>query len=254
MASNSSGTLAKKRSSQVAGLKPTGSSTAAKTSTKQSANSRVSAAKKSAGGSKNALSSVKPTSTITGKPTSKSTSKTSSPTSDLQQRHSFRAILHSSDNKLWGAHFVVPPDVAAYYQKDSAKRAVCTLNGSERYQCGILRGVKSQYVITVNATIRKKLKVVFGDTLQVDLEPDTSEYGLPLTEELKVALELDPDASELFHALTPGKQRTLLYIAANVKNPNLRAQRAIVILEHLCQQRGAIDFKLLNASIKEIVR
>ncbi len=168
--------------------------------------------------------------------------------------HSFRAILHSSDNKLWGAHFEVPPEIAVHYQKDSAKRAVCTLNGVESYQCGILRGVKSKFVITVNATIRKKLGVVFGDELHVQLAPDDSEYGLPLTEEMKVAMQMDKEAADIFAKLSPGRQRTLLYLAANVKRPDLRAARAIVILEHLKVQKGDINFRVLNTAIKAIPR
>ncbi len=184
----------------------------------------------------------------------KSATKSSTAAKSPSQHQRFRAVLNSSDNKLWGAHFEVPAKVAELYVRDSARRAVCTINGTERYQCGILRGVKSKFVITVNATIRKKLKLEFGDSLDIQLEADDSEYGLPITDEMKAALELDDEASALFHALTPGKQRTLLYVASYLKNPDVRALRAVCILEHLKKMKGSIDFKQLNLDLKAMSR
>ncbi len=167
-----------------------------------------------------------------------------------QKTARFSAQLEASTNKLWGAHFIVPGTIATRFLKDTTRRVVCSINGAPGFQCGILRGLKTKFVITVNATIRKKLKLEFGDTMQIVLREDDSEYGLPITEEMKAALELDEDGSEYFHKLTPGKQRTLLYIASNVKSPDARALRAVAILDHLRETAGEIDFKRLNAAIK----
>ena len=162
----------------------------------------------------------------------------------------FTAILNSSDNKLWGAHFEVPVKIAESLCSKESRRVVCRLNNAVEFQCGILRGVRSKYVITVNKKIRTQLKIKTSDKLSIELHPDESEYGLPISEELAEALKLDDEGSQHFHALTPGKQRTLIYIASNVKNTDLRIARALAIIDHLKENNGIINYKKLNSSIK----
>lgn len=164
-------------------------------------------------------------------------------------KHKFISILEKSENKLWGAHLRVPDEIAHALLAQGSNRVRCILNDIEEFQCGIVPAAKGVKVITINKSIRTKLKLGEGDELRVQLEPDESEYGLPITEELAAAFEVDEEGKKYFHALTPGKQRTLLYIAAQVKNPDVRALRAWAILEHLKQQKGSIDYKLLHADI-----
>ncbi|MEZ4892245.1 MAG: YdeI/OmpD-associated family protein [Saprospiraceae bacterium] len=87
--------------------------------------------------------------------------------------------------------------------------------------------------------------------LRVSLKKDTSEYGLPMPEEMAEVLAQDDEGDKLFHALTPGKIRTLLYIAGNVKSSEKRISRSIAIVEHLKETKGKIDFKMLNIKLKE---
>lgn len=162
----------------------------------------------------------------------------------------FTSILEESNNRLWGVHFVVPTEIAEQFITKESKRVLCTLNKEVTFQCGILFGKKDTTLITVNAKIRKQLHLSVGDKVHVQLTKDESEYGLPITEEFKNAMQLDEEASLLFHALTPGAQRTLLYIAANIKNSNGRILRALAILDHLKQTNGKVNYKQLNEAIK----
>ena len=77
-------------------------------------------------------------------------------------------------------------------------------------------------MITVNKKLRDTLRLREGSRLQVALQKDESEFGLPVPEEFSASLEADPAGADWFYALTPGKQRTLLYIAQSVKNSDLR--------------------------------
>ena len=86
------------------------------------------------------------------------------------------------------------------------------------------------------------------------MEKDESKYGIPMPEEMQEALYMDPEADQLFHKLTPGKQRSLLYIIGKPKSSNKRIEKAIVILEHLKTQGGKVDFKQLNIDFKEANR
>ena len=71
-----------------------------------------------------------------------------------------------------------------------------------------------------------------------------------MPEEMAEVLESDPEGDELFHALTPGKQRNLLYIIGKVKSSELRIHKALVVVEHLKTQGGKINFSQLYDELK----
>lgn len=163
----------------------------------------------------------------------------------------FQTTLELSDNKLWGAHFIVPPTIAgALIEGKNNRRVVCRLNDSLEYQCALQPFGDGRLVITVNKKNQQLLKIRAGSILQVSLRPDESEYGLPMPEELKELLVQEEEGDRYFHALTPGKIRTLLYIAGQPKNSETRLRRAIAIVEHLKKTQGKIDYKLLNQELK----
>lgn len=163
----------------------------------------------------------------------------------------FQSVLELSNNKLWGAHFQVPVVVAgALTDSKEDRRVVCRLNDRVEYQCALLPFGDGKLVITVNKKIQTQLKLQEGSVLQVSLRKDESEYGLPMPEELKELLAQEDEGNRYFHALTPGKIRTLLYIAGQPKNSETRLRRAIAIVEHLKKTQGKIDYKLLNQELK----
>jgi hypothetical protein len=162
----------------------------------------------------------------------------------------FTSILERSDNKLWGAHFRVPVDVEKKLIDKKSRRVICTLNGVEEYQCAILHYRTRLPVISVNQTLRKKLRLDFGSEVDVVLKRDSSEYGLPLADELKELFRQDKEGSKLFHSLTRGKQRTLLYIVAQGKTTDKRIESALVIMQHLKTNKGRIDYRKLSQSLR----
>lgn len=105
-------------------------------------------------------------------------------------------------------------------------------------------------MVLVNQERRNRLGLHQGDTFTVLLEKDTSEYGMPMSEEFREVLYQNPAADRIFHTLTAGKQRTLMHLSDNVKNPDIRIRRALVVTAHLEHQQGKIDFKLLNDELK----
>lgn len=167
------------------------------------------------------------------------------------QVHSFTAVLERSDNKLWGCHFPVPVKIADTLLSGTDKRVICSVNGLQTFQCAILFYRKGKPVISVNKKIRDALHLDFGMEAEVTLTKDQSEYGLPMPEELLEVFRQDPAGKKLFHALTPGKQRTLLYIIGKVKDQEKRIHRALVIVRHLHETGGSIDYKKLGVSLKE---
>lgn len=163
----------------------------------------------------------------------------------------FTAALDKLDSNLWSYYLPVPADVADIInQEQKDRRVVCTLNKKFTFQCALMPKGDGTYFIMVNKSIRDKLKLELGMKVEVSLKKDESEYGLPMPEEMAEVLASDPDGDELFHKLSPGKQRNLLYIVNKVKSTDLRIHKALVIMEHLKQQQGSIDFKLLYDQLK----
>lgn len=163
----------------------------------------------------------------------------------------FTSILERSNNRLWGCHFDVPRRIAKQLIDGGSRRVFCRLNDSVEYQCALLPHGDGSFVIIVNKNLRVTLGLSFGMEVRVSLRKDRSEYGLPMPEELKELLRQDRKGNTLFHALTRGKQRTLLYIVGTVKNQEKRLTRAITVVDHLKANRGKINYKRLSASLKD---
>lgn len=174
-------------------------------------------------------------------------------TKQSNRKHHFSSVLEASNNKLWGAHFTVPENAAKRLITATSRRVVCTINGVETFQCALIPHGNGSFVITVNKTIREKLELRVGITVDVHLQKDESKYGLPMPEEFAELLRQDKLGGRLFHALTAGRQRTLLYIIGQKKNPDSRIECGIIILEHLKINKGTIQYKNLNESLRKSI-
>lgn len=168
----------------------------------------------------------------------------------MEQIWQFSTALEISTNKLWGAHLPIPDAIAQTLLQNDAKRVVCTLQSKIEYQCALIALGEGRYAVTVNKSYRDKLGLKEGSIVQVAIRKDDSEYGLPMSEELQAVLEQDEAGNRLFHALTPGKIRTLLYLVNQAKNSDLRIFRALTVIEHLKKNHGEIDYKGLHQEIR----
>ncbi len=163
----------------------------------------------------------------------------------------FTAILEKFDSNLWGYHICVPEAVANHFLEQNVRRVVCSLNGVLSFQCALMPKGDGVWFINLNKQIRDQLGLKTGMTVAAHLTPDDSPYGLPMPEELEELLQQDEAGNRLFHELTPGKQRNLLYIAGSPKKSDTRLKRAIIVLEHLKNNQGKINFKQLYEDLKE---
>lgn len=168
----------------------------------------------------------------------------------MEDTYHFTALLEKFNSNLWGHHLSVPDAVAQVFVANDAKRIVCTLNETAEFQTALMPKGDGTWFINVNKTLRDNLGLKIGTPVRVALRKDDSEYGLPMPDELAELLLQDEEGNRLFHALTPGKVRTLLYIVGSVKSPELRLNRAIVVVEHLKENSGKINFKQLYAQLK----
>ncbi|MEX2088633.1 MAG: YdeI/OmpD-associated family protein [Bacteroidota bacterium] len=170
--------------------------------------------------------------------------------SSAQTPTRFTSVLERSDNRLWGAHLRVPVRVAERFGEGKTRRVFCRLNQGEEFQCAILHRGKDLFLVTVNKKLRDDLNLEFGKEVNASLRKDETEYGLAMPEELRELFRQDRAGDKLFHALTRGKQRTLLYIIGSAKDPEKRIFRAIAIVNHLKANKGTINYRQLNMSMK----
>lgn len=162
----------------------------------------------------------------------------------------FTAVLEKSTNKLWGSHLRVPQSVAEKLVRGGSRRVLRTLNDSEAHQCALLPHAEGSFVLSVNKKWCDALQLEIGSEVNVSLQPDESKYGLPMPAELEEMFRQDREGRRLFHSLTPGRQRTLLYIIGSTGDPEARSWRASIIIRHLRDNNGKINYRQLTQSLK----
>ena len=158
-------------------------------------------------------------------------------------------IEHFNDSPLWGFHIPIAHEVAEQFIEGKDRRVICTINGQETIQAALMPYPLGYFIMT-NKKLVGKLGLQVGAKVELIIEKDTSEYGLDMPDELRELLNQDDEGSAFFHALTKGKQRSLIYIVAKVKNTNSRLNKSLAIVHHLKEFQGKLDFKALNETIK----
>ena len=162
----------------------------------------------------------------------------------------FTARVENFNTRLWSYHVKVPGPIAKHFLDQGDKRVVCNLNDSLDIQCAIMSAGEGVYFINLNKKIRDQLNLKEGSKVSVHLDKDNSEFGLPFPDELEEVLAQDKAGKEYFYKLTPGRQRNIIYGVSQVKNPDLRIHRAMIMINHLKKNKGKIDFRQLNAELK----
>ncbi|MCU0443193.1 MAG: YdeI/OmpD-associated family protein [Bacteroidia bacterium] len=113
--------------------------------------------------------------------------------------------------------------------KGNNKRAICRLNNAVEFHCAMMPKKEGGYYINIGSAICKKLKLREGVVVSAQFTVDEAEYQFEMPEELKAVLDTDSKANAVFHALTEGNQRGLMYLVSQVKSSDKRIERALKI-------------------------
>ena len=148
--------------------------------------------------------------------------------------------------------FPIPHEVVASFLKreENTSRVICHINASGSIHSGLMPDGKGDFFITVSKTVRERFGLALDDRVALELLPDESTYGIPLPAEAAELWDIDPEAHTVFHRLTPGKQRSLLYQIDKLKGLEARAKKAVQIHDYLKSVDGKLDYRELNAYIK----
>lgn len=161
----------------------------------------------------------------------------------------FTTTLEKFDSNLWGYHFRVPTSIAKDYIDGNNRRVFCHVNGVLTLQCALMPDSEG-YFILINKDQVNKYGFTTQENVSIKIEKDHSEFGHEVPESFNHLLAQDPEGSKYFDQLTPGKQRSLIYLVRKVKNVDSQLNKGLAIMDHLKSERGKLDFKKLNQLIK----
>ncbi len=112
-------------------------------------------------------------------------------------------------------------------------RLLCEVNKQITFQCGLMSLPEGKAYISINSKRMKELGVENGDTVSVILTEDKSEFGVDVPEELTELFKQDPEGKRRFDLLKPGMQRYILNYVNTVKSPQLRVNKAFMLISNL---------------------
>lgn len=164
----------------------------------------------------------------------------------------FTAPLENYDSSImWTSVVHIPMGLIPELGEEKNPRIKATFNKIKVAHISVKSSGENRFLV-VNAEIRKALKLVVGELVDVVIENEKSEYGMPMPDELALMLAEDELGNDRFHKLTSGKQRTLIYMVAKVKDVDAKIRKALAIVEHLNEVNGKLDFKALNEKFKSV--
>ena len=148
---------------------------------------------------------------------------------------------------LLGVNYIFVP--AAVVEKAGGLKSgrwICKLKNHVEFQCGFMSLSEGNAYITLNKARMKKLGLKTGDSIHVELVKDKSEFGMDIPEELSELLIQDEVGNNRFRALKPGMQRYIIFYVAQVKNPQLRIDRSLMLINNLKKQEiGKESFRAM---------
>jgi len=163
---------------------------------------------------------------------------------------SFKTVISKFEDSLWPFHVKVPDNIYQPFAAEKIKRILMQIDDSEKMHAGFISEGNGKYYLKLSKAVLKKLQLAVGQSVEVKIQKDTTRYGMPISEEMKELLELDPEGEVLFHKLTPGKIRSLLHKVNTYKSSDKRIEKSVIILEHLKANAGKLDWKSLNEAFK----
>ena len=162
----------------------------------------------------------------------------------------FKSKLEVTDSTPpWHILRVPKAKVASFVFKGNLRRVVCTLNGTETFNCALFPS-KGDYFITLSKERRKMFGLEVGDTITIELKKDESKFGMPMPEEFAEVLRQDPEGEKLFNELSPGNQRLMLKLIVFVKDPDKRIIRSLTGIELLKRNDGNFEYHMLHDGMR----
>ena len=145
----------------------------------------------------------------------------------------FNATLLLAPGHTQQCYIEVPEAVARPFVEAGVSRVVALLNEEYPLHCALVSRGEWGYSLYFGKNHRDASGYEPGMELRVQMTADESQYGLPMPAELAELLAIDEEADEVFHSLTPGRQRSAIHLVSQAKREETRINRALRIVENL---------------------
>lgn len=143
----------------------------------------------------------------------------------------FQTAIHKLEH-LSGSYLAIPAEIVVQVGGLN-NRLICTVNDSLSWQCGMVAHGNGSAYILISVPKLKQLKLKEGDSVQLSLALDTSEFGVDMPAEFAEVLRQDEEGSRRFYNMAAGKQRYILSYINNIKSSQLRIERSVRIIENV---------------------
>jgi len=139
----------------------------------------------------------------------------------------------------------VPESIAIpFYEKGYKRVQLIAEAKDKRLSVHVaLRKVKGSFAVYFGKRNWKSLGLQLGDSIILQLQEDTTKYGVEMPEALQAVLDSDWEAYECFKNLTDGKKRSIIYYIRRYKNTQTQVDKSLLISERL--KMGIQDSRLL---------
>lgn len=144
----------------------------------------------------------------------------------------FKSKIYKLEH-LAGHYIDIPSTVVKKAGGVAKQRFVCTVNKTMTWKCGLVAHKAGGAYILLNKKQMQMGSFNVGQTVNVSLQKDTSQYGMDVPAELKEVLSQDEIGKERFDKLVPGKRRYIIYYVNQVKSSDLRIERAVRLIMNL---------------------
>lgn len=138
-------------------------------------------------------------------------------------------------DKLRGGYcyFAISKEHIDTFEKKGKTRFTCTIDENYSFPCGLNHLGHGHYFIMLTKERITSIKKEEGDSIEVQLEEDTSELGVEMPEVLEILLEQDSRLQSKFSQLTPGKKRSIIFQILKIKDLNKQVAKAIELIDTL---------------------
>lgn len=149
--------------------------------------------------------------------------------------------LNVIDKLNSGVHyFLVAPTAVKKFA--GVKRVLCEING-ESFHCAFMPKKEGGHYVTIGLRLMKKMKLTAGMAVKPKFSADESKYQFEMPKEFSSLLQQDKALQKVFKSLTPGNQRSLLFLIQQPKSVEKRIERSLLIGERL--KLGIFNPKLI---------
>ncbi len=143
-----------------------------------------------------------------------------------------KSYIESEPNGYAPQIFCTYDQAKDFIENHSSRVIIIGPDGKKLHRALQLR--KDGYaLIMLSRAVLKSWRCEIGDFVEVEMLPDTSEFGMAFPEEFQVVLDQDPEADKAFRARKPGKQRGVLHYIDSGKTEATRIKRSLEMAERL---------------------